>query len=99
MVRKVAEAPPDSTAADRLQGVLLAMTTLNYKLIIGTWAYDPSDGEIVLKAAVPIKAGDFEYEDFEHVLMALVSSTEVHGRQLREILAGTKTAQELIGAL
>jgi hypothetical protein len=99
MVRHVAEAPPDSTAADRLQGLLLAMTTLNFKLIIGTWAFDPSDGEIILKAGLPIESGSFEYDDFQHVLMTLVSSTEVYGRQLREILAGAKTAQEVIAAL
>lgn len=98
VVRGVVKAPPDSTAADRLEGLLLAMTTFNYKLIVGAWAYDPTDGEVVFKLGLPIRGGTLEYEDFELALTGIVAAVESQGEGLREILDGTKTAQDVLSA-
>lgn len=95
-VRSVLKAPPDATAADHLNGLLLALSVLNYKMIIGSWGFDPSDGEVVFKVALPIDSGKLEYEDFQHVLLVVVMSVEAEGRALGAILDGTKTAQEVI---
>lgn len=96
--RGVAKGAPDQTPADRLNALLLAMNALNYKMIIGSWAYDPTDGEVVFKVALPIDSGDLEYSDFAHALRVLVMSVETQGPELNAILNGTKTAQEVIQA-
>jgi hypothetical protein len=94
--REVAKAPPDSTAADRLNGLLLAMSALNYGMILGSWGFDPSDGEVVFKVTLSIQKGDLDYEDFERALKILIGAVELHGSGLKEIVEGAKTAQEVI---
>lgn len=96
--RDVTKAPPDSTAADRLNGLLLAMSSLNYRMILGSWGFDPSDGEVVLKITLSIQKGDLDYEDFERALKILIGEVEVHGSGLKEILEGTKSPQEVTAA-
>ena len=96
--REVAMAPLDSTASDRLNGLLLAMATMNYKMIIGSWGLDPTDGEVVFTVGMPIGSGDLDYDDFERALTVLVGSVEVQGRGLKEIIEGTKTAEQAIAA-
>lgn len=96
--RGVAIAPPDSTASDRLNGALFAMAAFNYRMAIGGWGFDPSDGEAAFRIGIPIKGRNLEYEDFELALNVLVVAVESQGRALREILAGEKTAQDAIVA-
>jgi hypothetical protein len=93
--RNVLKAPPDSTAADRLSGLLLAMSALNYKLIIGNWAYDPRDGEVLFRFGLPLHTKILSYEDFEHCLNVIIAAVEVDGAKLKEVIAGTKTGHEV----
>ena len=95
-VPAVAKAPPDETPADRLTGVLMFMGAANYKMILGAWAYDPRDGEIAFKFALPTHGDAFEYEDFEHCLTVVQLTTEVEGPKLRAIIDGTSTAHEIL---
>jgi hypothetical protein len=97
-VRQVVQAPPDSTAGDRLNGLLFAIGGLNYKMLLGSFGFDPSDGEVVLKIALPVKGGDLDYDDFKRVLDVLVAEVEVQGPKLKAILEGETTAQEVIAA-
>jgi len=92
----IAEAPPDSTPAERLSGVLIAMGALNYELVLGKWSYDPRDGEVVFRLGIPIDRGDLHYDDFEHVLRCVIAAVEGDGPKLKAIVDGTKTAQEVI---
>jgi hypothetical protein len=94
--RDVFKAPPDSTAADRLNGLLLAMSALNYKMILGSWGFDPSDGEVIYRITLSIEGGNLEYSSFERAMRVLMSAVEIQGGGLKEILAGTKSAQEVI---
>jgi hypothetical protein len=96
--RKVAMAPPNSTSDDRLGELLLTMAALNYKLILGSWGMDPSDGEVVFRITLSVQSGQLEYEDFEHALSLLIGGVEATGPELNEILKGTKSAQEVIAA-
>lgn len=96
--RRVIMAPPDSTATDTLNSLVFAMAGMNYKMLAGSWGLDPSDGEVVFKVCLFIKDGTLDYEDFEQALNFLVAAVQVQGSGLKEILGGTKTAQELIAA-
>jgi hypothetical protein len=93
--RNVLSAPPDSTSADRLSGLLLAMSALNYKLIIGSWGYDPRDGEVLFRFGLPLHTKSLSYEDFEHCLNVVIAAVEVDGAKLKEVVNGTKTGHEV----
>ena len=95
-VGAVASAPADSTASDRLNGLLLSMAALNYKLILGHWAYDPRDGEVVFKASIPIDGGELDYKQFEHCLLGVVAAVETDGRKLKGIVDGTIASDEVL---
>jgi Putative bacterial sensory transduction regulator len=90
-VPNVLKAPLDETPADRLSGLLLMMGLLNYKTIVGKWAYDPSDGEVAFRAGVPIDEGGLTFEHFEHCLRAVTASLG-DAPALQAILSGEKTA-------
>lgn len=95
-VREIAKAPTDTTPSDRLSGLLLAMATINFRLVMGAFSYDPSDGELVFKLGIPVASDDLHYEDFEHCLNGIAVTIDVHAANLRGIIEGTKTAQDVI---
>ncbi len=95
-VNDIARAPTDATPSDRLRDLLVAISAINYKLILGCFAYDPSDGELVFKFAIPVASDDLRYEDFERCLRALTISVEGHTDDFRAIIDGTKTAQDVM---
>jgi hypothetical protein len=97
-VTGIAKAPPDETPADRLNGLLLAMCASNYGTILGAWAYDPRDGEVVFKFAVPTDGADFEYEDFQHCMTTVQLMVEAEAPVMKGIIDGTTTAQEFLEA-
>ncbi len=95
-VPKILHAKPDSIASDRLSGLLMMMSYLNYELMLGNWIYDPSDGEVAFKLGIPIDDGDLSYENFDHCVRALVASVEVDASNLRAITDGSKSALEML---
>ena len=97
-VPMIVKAPPEETPAARLNGLLLALGALNYNTIIGAWGYDPRDGEVVFKFAIPTHGDAFEYEDFEHCLTVVQLTLEVEVPKLRAILDGTKTGRDIVEA-
>lgn len=94
----VASAPPDATAADRLSGLLTAIGFINYELILGTWAYDPRDGEVSFRVSIPTDGGRLTYDVFEHCLRTTVVAVEAVAGALRGIVAGTTTAADVLRA-
>ena len=97
-VREIVRAPQDGTPADRLKGLLLAMVAANFRTILGAWAYDPRDGEVVFKFAIPTHGDAYEYEDFDHCMAVVQLGIEVEVPKLRAILDGTKTVREILDA-
>jgi hypothetical protein len=91
------KAPLDETPVDRLAGLLLAMTSFNYRIPIGAFAFDPRDGEVVLTCGIPINSNDLRYEDFEHVVGMLGVVMGQHAADLKAVAEGTKQAEDLIG--
>jgi hypothetical protein len=86
----------DDTPADRIHGLLLALSVLNYRIPLGSLGYDPTDGEVALRYALPVTGGDVRYEDFEQVLVVLQNVLAKHGADLRAVVAGERTAQEIL---
>ena len=96
-VKGIAKAPTDATPSDRLSGLLLTIAAVNAKLIMGGFAYKPSDGELIFRLGIPIASDNLRYEDFEPCLTPIVSNVERYASDLREIIEGTKTAQDVLG--
>jgi hypothetical protein len=97
-VPMIVKAPAEETPAARLNGLLLALAALNYNTIMGAWAYDPRDGEVVFKFAIPTHGNAYEYEDFEHCMTVVQLTLEVEIPKLKAILDGTKTGRDIAEA-
>jgi hypothetical protein len=95
-VRRVASAPMDSTAADRLSGLLTLIGYFNYQLILGGWAYDPHDGEVTFTLGIPIDDGKLSFEQFEHCLRVAIVAVETDGGTLRSLVDGSRTPADVL---
>ena len=95
-VSKVLVAPRETTPAERLADLLMAMGFINYRIILGKFAYDPRDGEVRFSVDVPIDENDLSYEQFQHCLGIAVKTVEEYAPKLKAIAAGEKTAQQFL---
>lgn len=86
----------DDTPADRIHGLLLALSALNYRIPLGTLGYDPTDGEVALRYTLPVTGGEVRYEDFEQVLVVLQNILVKHAADLRAVVVGQRTAREIL---
>ena len=91
-VPKILMAPRDTTPTERLADLLLAMGFINYRIILGKFAYDPRDGEIRFSVDVPIDENDLSYEQFQHCLGVAVKMVEEYAPKLKAIAAGEKNS-------
>lgn len=96
-VQQIATAPQDATPSDRLRGLLLAIGTINSKLILGAFAYDADDGELMFKLGVPIAGGEFSYDNFHRCLRSIEVTVGTYAAALQGIIDGTRTAGDVIG--
>lgn len=92
----IVQAAPDETPADRLNALLLAIGALNSQFVMGAFGYSPKTGEVVFSVGVPVASDELHYEDFEHCLTLVTMMTDRYASELRAIVDGTKTAQEVI---
>ena len=95
-VPKVLVAPLDETPAERLKDLLVAMGFINYRIILGKFAYDPRDGEVRFSVDIPIDENTVTYEQFQHCLGVTVKMVEDYAPKLKAIVNGEKTAEEFI---
>ncbi len=95
-VGAILKAPLDETPADRLSGLLLVMSSINYRLPMGAFGFDPSDGEVALSCSVPIDSNDLRFEDFRHVMLALTGVLDKHAAELRSVADGSMQAEEVL---
>jgi WD40 repeat protein len=86
----------DDTPADRIHGLLLALSVLNYRIPLGALGYDPTDGEVALRYTLPVTGDEVRYEDFEQVLVVLQNVVAKHAADLRAVVAGERTAREIL---
>jgi hypothetical protein len=87
-VVRILSAPLDSTPRERLSDLWLAMSYINYRIILGKFAYDPSDGKVRFSVDVPIDQNTFTYEQFTHTMRVAIKTAERYAPILRRIVAG-----------
>jgi len=95
-VPQLFQAPLESTPKDRLGDLCLAMSFINYRLMLGKFAYDPADGEVRFSVDVPIDKNTFTYEQFAHTLEFVIRAVEKHVPQLQRIVSGEESVQQLV---
>jgi hypothetical protein len=95
-VVRILSAPLDSTPRERLSDLWLAMSYINYRIILGKFAYDPSDGKVRFSVDVPIDQNTFTYEQFTHTMGVVIKTVERYAPILRRIVAGELTAEQFI---
>jgi hypothetical protein len=95
-VVRILSAPLDSTPRERLSDLWLAMSYINYRIILGKFAYDPSDGEVRFSVNVPIDQNTFTYEQFTHTMGVVIKTVERYAPILRRIVAGELSAEQFI---
>lgn len=93
---KVIMAPPSSTPTDQLVGLLMAMSYLNFRLILGKWSYDPSDGEVRFELGIPIDDDDLSFEEFDHCLRAVIASVDSDGERLKAVAEGRTSINQFL---
>ncbi|MBN1484691.1 MAG: YbjN domain-containing protein [Chloroflexia bacterium] len=95
-VIQVAMAPWDSTPSDRLNGLLTLLNWVNYRIILGKFGYDASDGEVRFSIDVPIDENDFSYAQFEHTLHVIINSMREWDPQVQAVLCGETPVQDVL---
>ncbi|MCS6923532.1 MAG: YbjN domain-containing protein, partial [Fimbriimonadales bacterium] len=76
--------------------LLTAMSFINYRIILGKFAYDPRDGEVRFSVDVPIDENTFTYAQFFHSMGVVIKTVEQYTPKLRAIWSGQLTAQQFI---
>lgn len=95
-VPEILTAPQDEIPAERLKDLLMAISFINYRIILGKFAYDPRDGEIRFSVDIPIDKNTVAYEQFKHCLDVIVMTVEEYAPKLKAIAEGGKTVKEFI---
>jgi hypothetical protein len=93
---QITRASPDTTPANRLTDLLMVMAALNYRIVIGKWAYDPKDGEVAFRAAMPIDSGQLDYVDFDHLLTAVLENVGGYAMKMTAIVQGSANVDEIL---
>jgi hypothetical protein len=92
----ILEMPLDSTPTERVNSVLLAISALNTRYVLGGFAYNPNDGWLEFKLTIPSTNGGVEYAPFEHSLTAVTATVDEMEPEIQAIASGSKTAQDVL---
>ncbi|MCS7192581.1 MAG: YbjN domain-containing protein [Armatimonadetes bacterium] len=95
-VPKILTVSLDETPQERLKDLMVAMGFINYRIILGKFAYDPRDGEVRFSVDIPIDENTVTYEQFEHCLGVVVKTVDEYAPKLEAIVKGKKTVKEFI---
>lgn len=95
-VLKLLTAPANATGSVAHGQLMSALAFLNLSMILGKFSWDPSDGEIRFSVDVPIDNNSFTYEQFEHCMAVIISTTEKITPLLRELIAGNLSFEKFV---
>lgn len=96
-VRGLLQAPQGGVPDDRLITLLIALSALNGQIILGKFAYNPGDGEVVFQVGMPLDGGKLAYGSFEKCIQAAVTMSEAYAPQLKGIVEGTSSLEDVLG--
>jgi len=88
--------PVNATSLDVLMNLLLAISWINYRTILGKFSYEPVGGELKFSIDIPIDGDVFTYEQFLHSLGVFVNVVESYAPSLKLIGMGRLSAQDFI---
>ncbi len=94
-VPEILKAPLEENP-EYLDDLTLAIGYINYRILLGKFAYDPRDGEVRFSVDVPIDENTFTYAQFVHVMGVVIKTTEQYAPQLRAIWNRQLTARDFI---
>ena len=80
----------------RLSDLLLLLGTVNYSLIFGRLSYDERDGEICFEYALPTDGAKITFDQFDHVLRAIIVSTDTWGKRVGQLVRGERTVESIL---
>ncbi|HOK10356.1 MAG TPA: YbjN domain-containing protein [Candidatus Hydrogenedens sp.] len=89
-------APFDKIPKEQILNLLLALEWINYRIIIGKFAYEPVYGDIRFSIDLPIDENTISYEQFVHSLGLVVEVVETYAPIIVMILEGKVTAERFI---
>lgn len=92
----ILQMPLDSTPVERVNDMLLAISALNTRYVLGGFAYNPTDGWLEFRLSIPASNGGVEYAPFEHSLSAVTVTVDQTEPELQAIANGAKSAQEVL---
>lgn len=93
---RVATAPLESTPKENLYELFLALAALNYRSVLASFAYDPSDGDVTVAVSMPIEENDLSFEQFKRSLEAIMWAINMFGKGLNDIVQGETTAEAVL---
>jgi hypothetical protein len=91
----VCMAPRGKVSEGELADVLMAVTFSNFATRIGL-RLRPRDGEVRLRYSFPLNNSSMSFEQFDRILGALVTTTEVWAPRIAGIVEGERSGQSVI---
>jgi hypothetical protein len=92
----ILQMPLDSTPAERVNELLMTISTINTRYVLGSFEYNPADGWVEFKLTIPSTNGGLEYSPFEHSLNAVTTTVDEIEPRLQAFASGEKTGQEVV---
>jgi hypothetical protein len=89
-------APRDKISAGHLADVLMAVTFSNFASYIGSFSYDPGDGEVRLEYSLPLDNSSLSYEQFARVVGTLTATTDYWAQRIAGICQGQRTGESVV---
>ena len=93
---KLAVAKREEIPPGRLADILMAIGFANYALLLGRFSYDPSDGELRYDYAMPIDNAEMTFEQFNHLMLAMVQSVNYWAPRLKTACEGARTGESIV---
>ncbi len=95
-VYNVVKAPWSETPPGYLADLLALLTWINYRIILGKFAYDMTDGQVRLTLDMPIDENDLTYEQFYHTMRVALDTAEKWRPILGRLLSGEAQLGEIV---
>jgi hypothetical protein len=96
IVPMLASAPQGQMPIGQLADVLTAIGFANYALPLGSFEYDPRDGEIRFSVGVPIDATAISFEQFQHLLNGAQAVVTYWAPRLNDVSAGKRSGDAVV---
>lgn len=77
---------------------LEALMAVNYRIAIGKFGVDLTDGEVRLEESIPLAKGDLTIEQFRLAFSAITQTVSIYHNLLSHIISGNTSVQDALQA-